>query len=346
MAPAGSTFYSFFFVIYTFTANISLASSFSLDVSTTLSPLIHDATTAISPFIHETSTLNVASSAVPATTTNTIAFLRGGGADLFLRYKQTLSAHPLETKMITGGVLAIVGDAIAQFQTKDGEEVISYDTRRAISFVAFDMCYRALQQVSFPGIAQSCRGDFLLKGVQSIPPLANTLTSSVATTGHDLQHYLSAFEQTCAFQFLIVPFLYYPVFFALTGVVQGLTTTQSIDRAKQSFLPLMKRNLLFWIPVQFITFAFIEGDLQIPLLCVSGLLWTIILSVSAGSATKYSSDGEEELETLLSEIDPDYVSSEDIDTARGAALKRVPTRFFKDAKKKREVVDNVTARAR
>ena len=93
---------------------------------------------------------------------------------------------------------------------------------------------------------------------------------------------------------LLLPFLgifflaviYYPVFYATTGLVQGLTVEETLTRAKETFIPLMKRNLMFWIPTQFAVFGFVEENLQIPLLIVCGLIWTIILSLSAGNATE------------------------------------------------------------
>ena len=56
--------------------------------------------------------------------------------------------------------------------------------------------------------------------------------------------------------------LYYPIFYSVTGFVQDLTVEQTIDRAKETFVPLMKRNLLFWIPVQFGAFYFVEENLR------------------------------------------------------------------------------------
>jgi len=179
--------------------------------------------------------------------------------------------------MATGGVLATCGDAIAQSKTDE-----PYDTRRAGSFFTFDMAYRALQHVSFPVIVASCHGQFLSDVVPSdlnLPPEA-----------------LAAMEQTLASQLGIVPFLYYPVFFTLTAYIQGLTAPQGLERAKENFLPLMKRNLLFWIPVQFIQFGYIPSDLQIPFLSVAGLCWTFILSVAAGSAKSYAAPSVAEQE--------------------------------------------------
>jgi hypothetical protein len=82
--------------------------------------------------------------------------------------------------------------------------------------------------------------------------------------------------------------IYYPVFYATTGLVQGLTVEETIDRARETFIPLMKRNLLFWIPTQFAVFGFVEENLQIPVLILCGLIWTIILSLSAGNASHES----------------------------------------------------------
>ena len=61
-----------------------------------------------------------------------------------------------------------------------------------------------------------------------------------------------------------------------------------MERAKEKFIPLMKRNLLFWIPVQFVQFGFVEDGLQIPFLSLCGLMWTVILSAVAGSTLAYN----------------------------------------------------------
>jgi len=192
-------------------------------------------------------------------------------------YKQLLKTHPLPTKMITGATLAVCGDAIAQSKDKD----VDYDQPRALSFAVFDMAYRALQHFSFPIIVAYCHGQ-ILGGL----PIIDTLDSSQ----------LAAMEQTLASQLGIVPFLYYPAFFTISGAIQGLTAPAAWSRAVDNFLPLMKRNLLFWIPVQFIQFGYIQEDLQIPFLSCAGLAWTYFLSIYAGSAKSYSPEKDLELQ--------------------------------------------------
>jgi Mpv17 / PMP22 family len=207
-------------------------------------------------------------------------------------YRAALHDRPLVTKMITGGTLAVMGDAIAQrrqqsqsqSQSNDDSSpsaapVSSYDARRAASFMAFDMAYRAVQHSLFPLLVANCHGQFLS---QLLPH--QLLDSSLIS-----MDYLAAMERTLGSQLGIVPFLYYPVFFTFTGFLQGLTVQGSWARATDNFPNLMKRNLVFWIPVQFVQFGFVPDDLQIPFLSAAGLCWTFILSMAAGSAKAYTS---------------------------------------------------------
>ena len=91
--------------------------------------------------------------------------------------------------------------------------------------------------------------------------------------------------------------------------MQGLSTNGALERAKANFLPLMQRNLLFWIPVQFLQFGFIDEHLQIPFLSVAGLCWTFILSLAAGSARNYNKQAnsmqQEEAEQAMASIKQD-----------------------------------------
>lgn len=209
--------------------------------------------------------------------------LSNASPDFLAIYKQSLATNPLETKMITGALLATTGDAIAQSKEVDTE----YDTKRASSFLVFDMAYRALQHLAFPVITDHCHGQYIL-GAISATPLVSLVSEQTNPA------YFAAMEQCLASQLGIVPFIYYPVFYVLTAFVQGLNKDDAIQRARETFVPLMKRNLLFWIPVQFIQFGFVEENLQIPFLSICGLMWTIIISAMAGSAKKYAKEEEDQ----------------------------------------------------
>ena len=185
------------------------------------------------------------------------------GAAALKAYSDALIVNPLETKVATAIALAVAGDALAQ-----GRECAPYDTRRAASFVAFDAIYRgAFQHVTFPLISEAFKG-VALHGALPGVPLA--VCASVTRT---------LFNQC-----VIVPTIYYPLFFAITAVVQGLSTQQGIERAKSLFVPLVSRNLLFWVPVQYCQFAFVDEAWQVPYVCAMGLVWNIILSALAGNA--------------------------------------------------------------
>ncbi|KAL3774209.1 hypothetical protein ACHAW5_008534 [Stephanodiscus triporus] len=195
-------------------------------------------------------------------------------------YRQQLLVDPLKTKVLTGIILAILGDALAQSQqSKSNHE--PYNIQRALSFAAFDGCYRAVQQLTYPPMMKLCCGKFSIALLVAV--MGTTTTSIISSDQEQLIHILASIEQTLVSQLVIIPTVYYPVFYAVTGAVQGLTMSETIQRAKDTFVPLMKRNLVFWIPVQFIAFAFVDEDLQIPILIGCGLIWTIILSITAGS---------------------------------------------------------------
>ena len=91
-------------------------------------------------------------------------------------------------------------------------------------------------------------------------------------------------EQALVSQLVIIPLIYYPLFYSVTGAVQGLTIQETIQRVKKTFVPIMIKNLFFWIPCQFGVFRWVDEPLQIPILTVLGLVWTVILSLFAGSA--------------------------------------------------------------
>ena len=198
--------------------------------------------------------------------------------DLFALYQNALHTLPLQTQMLTGGVLAVAGDLSAQSLDKSRQ----LNPKRTLSFAAFDACYRAVQHILYPPMKEFFHGQFLLHAISAM-----SHASFEQTVDHHTQVFAAAAEQSLVSQLVVIPLLYYPIFFAVTGMVQGLSWNQSMNRGLQQFVPLMQRNLLFWIPVQFGVFGFVEDDaMQISILIACGLIWTIILSAFAGSASQ------------------------------------------------------------
>ena len=243
-------------------------------------------------------------------------------------YRTSLDTNPLATKMITGAVIAVLGDAVAQATTaaanrKDSDDisnnnksklplairlVTNFDYKRAISFAAFYSVFRGIQHVLYPPMFQAFRGQYILKlmefictRISMVPIVLQSLELSTSTSSFHAAATLggvgvgcnifqassfAAIEQALVSQLVIIPFIYYPLFYTFTSIVQGLTFAETITRVKSTFIPVMKKNLIFWIPLQYITFKFVAEPLQIPVLTVLGLVWTVILSLFAGSAKK------------------------------------------------------------
>mmetsp|Transcript_13169 Transcript_13169/g.32133 ORF Transcript_13169/g.32133 Transcript_13169/m.32133 type:complete len:538 (-) Transcript_13169:110-1723(-) len=276
------------------------------DVQATTSAATTSTTTLISS--------SSASISDPATTSS----LPSLSTSLMEQYRAALKTDPLKTKMITGSISAVVADAIAQsatmstpaaaattttennsknnvddgsivreekeksFMTRFSEQ---YNPKRAVAFAVFDACWRAVQQLSYSPLYKICDGHLTVGLLSSIPFVD---PSSATMTAQQNVHLMAAWEQTLVSQLVLIPALYYPVFYITTSFVQNLTVEQTIERAKETFIPLMKRNLQFWIPVQFAVFGFVDEELQIPILIVAGLVWTIILSILAGNVSTSS----------------------------------------------------------
>ena len=176
-------------------------------------------------------------------------------------YTTLLVEHPLTTNIATAGALAAAGDAVAQRNN------VVYDAKRGLSFVAFDAAYRGgFQTPLLPWIIDHCHGDVLGQLV------------SIDT------NILAAAECTLFNQLTVIPIVYYPLFFGITGYVQNLDTEASLTRAKTQFTTLCVRNWKFWVPANFLQFCLLPNEWQVPYTCAMGFIWNVILSASAGDA--------------------------------------------------------------
>ena len=245
--------------------------------------------------------------ALPALSRSSRALMTDAGAPLVVladvvlnarnAYEACLNAAPLPTAAVTASVLAIAGDVASQRRANS-----PFDSKRAIAFATFGALYTGIFQYKlFALLITTFDGSHLLpilegavRGSSMIAPFGtmDTVTTSLLANEGALQPLIGAAERTLVNQLLIIPSLYYPLFFLVTGLAYGLSATQMLERGRELYLPLLRRNLAFWLPVQFFQFAFVEQALQLPFVCVAGLAWNFILSAVSLAADNKEREGE------------------------------------------------------
>ena len=104
--------------------------------------------------------------------------------------------------------------------------------------------------------------------------------------------FCKALERTLANQLVLVPLVYYPAFFAVTGFVQGLSLRASWQRMRENYLPMYATTLRFWVPIQMIQFLFVPLKWQVSSIQVTSLVWNVILSSLVGSVGSCKGDFE------------------------------------------------------
>ena len=210
-------------------------------------------------------------------------------AQLALRYDTALLTHPVVTRTATGAALAAAGDAMAQLREQRLERrpalgrfdgvvkstaVVTrrrYNVRRAAALVLVEGFYRGmLQQVIIAWIISAFSGDMLRR----------------IGLGRLFGAELCALLERVSFnQFVIAPNVYYSMFFITTGAFQGLSWGQIVKRWRTQLPKLIGLNSLYWFPVQLLQFAVVPMQYKVPFICAAGLVWNVILSMLAGSAS-------------------------------------------------------------
>ena len=210
-------------------------------------------------------------------------------------YASILRLHPLATKSCTAAILVCTGDAIAQSRSSSE----SYDNRRGMAFVLFGASYTGLfqhywfsylsehiaswgdavgvwgpERVSIPVDIVQAHDDVWWRYFDIVSQLENPPSPTALAIGKLIMN-----------QFVVVPIVYMPLFFAFTGLISGLDVNQSIARGRSLYFPILKRNYFYWLPVQFFQFLLVPMDFQIPFVSAASLIWTIVLSSIGGGST-------------------------------------------------------------
>lgn len=208
-------------------------------------------------------------------------------------YGNALAQYPVTTKATTSGILATVGDAIAQVSTQNDNDgkPFSYDYSRALYFLAFGAAYTGIFQhfwFDFLGnhICQWGEALKLWGPSRAAIPVEDVYELNEWWMYFDVVSVLESSPSNAAVataklavnQFLMIPSVYMPLFFAVTGSLAKLDLEESTERAKNMYIPLLKRNYFYWLPIQFFQFLVVPANFQILFISLASLLWTVILS--------------------------------------------------------------------
>jgi protein Mpv17 len=181
---------------------------------------------------------------------------------LLQRYAAMNEAHPTTTRVGTGVVILCVGDVAAQRIQHEGSrdrdsKPFAIDARRLAAFASFGAIYTSWFQMHW------------FRALQRWFPRRSVMALSTATKRPSLIR-ADVLAPLLINQFVAVPTLYYPFYFAWTGFVRGFTAEESIALARERFTPrLLCQNWAFWLPAQFAQFAVVPPGYHI--LYVSGM---------------------------------------------------------------------------
>ena len=155
-------------------------------------------------------------------------------------YEAALAANPVLTKCATGGVLAFLGDIVAQRAQRapaDGDEPQPMlDARRLTAFTVFGVGWTGLFNHYWFG------------WLASVIPGASLWAVGAKTA---VQHGFCN------------PVLYLPLFYAFNGAWTGLSFPQIRSKAEAEYWPTLTKLWTIWVPSTAIQFFLVPTRLQV-----------------------------------------------------------------------------------
>lgn len=95
------------------------------------------------------------------------------------------------------------------------------------------------------------------------------------------------------------------MYWLITGVLQGLTLAVTAERMRSQYLRVFGRSVMFWLPVSFVQFAYVQGyPMRIVFMSTAGLVWNVCLSLMAGSVRLWKARKGAEADTADDEKAP------------------------------------------
>mmetsp|Transcript_33317 Transcript_33317/g.107157 ORF Transcript_33317/g.107157 Transcript_33317/m.107157 type:complete len:271 (+) Transcript_33317:208-1020(+) len=188
-------------------------------------------------------------------------------------YGAALVAHPLATKGATALALSVSGDAVTQVASREPERGDSeargewFDARRNLGFGAFGGAYGLVQGALFDVLNES----------PAVAAAAAALQQEAAVP----DRLGAALVKTATMQFVAVPALYFPLFFAVVAAVRGYPPSEAVEYARAQIRPLLLRCWSFFLPLQLSNFVLVPDEWQVTYVSLGSFVWTCILSYAS-----------------------------------------------------------------
>lgn len=179
--------------------------------------------------------------------------------------------RPVLAKAATGGILAGVGNYVAQKyeisthaekqkskHPSIREPTKKLDFHRIASFAAFNALWMGGPTHLFFG----------------------ALARSSMTTGKKL----------FATHFIFNPFVYFPAYYGIYGGFMGQSLQQIKNTAAVEFYPTYRSCVMMWVPINALQFLIIPPNFHVLYMASMNLAWSIFLSAQGGGSEKSTSE--------------------------------------------------------
>mmetsp|Transcript_38063 Transcript_38063/g.89083 ORF Transcript_38063/g.89083 Transcript_38063/m.89083 type:complete len:199 (-) Transcript_38063:264-860(-) len=175
-------------------------------------------------------------------------------------YDRALTQRPTLANFVTAGFLAFVGDASCQLLVEQQK----YDSRRAFSMIAFSSCYQGA--VCF----------------HIYTHLYNCLVPESRWWGRTQLR--SGLSKSLLDNFVHVPFLYIPTFYASVGILQGQDFREVGETLRSEMVSTVISCWVLWVPLQLLNFAVVPEQFRTMFVNVGCLVWNVYLSYQTKAA--------------------------------------------------------------
>ena len=170
---------------------------------------------------------------------------------IWMSYASLLETHPLRVKIVTGVVIAGLGDVICQLALEN------------------ERCFSVKRAAIFAFV-----GGVVISPVLHVwYHLLSTRLPGISAT---------AIAKRLAMDQLGFAPMFLPIFLSSVMTLEGRMELIP-DKLKADWWPITKANWIVWVPAQLVNFRFVPGSMQVLFSNIMGLFWNAYLSHASHS---------------------------------------------------------------